>query len=371
MYRRAERAMLAIAMFLAVVFTLYSFQAPLYRWYTQIDTHFDPRRVPAAPDYGNANSWAALPDRRDQADVAPPDSGMRDGQAQASVDVFYVHPTSAVLSRRVNAAIDDAVTNAITDHGVIAWQASAFNDVARIYAPRYRQLTMAAQQSAIGAADRAQAMAVARADVFAAFDYYMAHFNRGRPLIIASHSQGSQLTPALLARYFAPGKPYRKQLVAAYLIGAHLRENQLQQIGIPLCASAAQAGCFVSWDSVLEKSELAAENTASAGGKILCVNPLSWRVDNEKVGAAENRGSLPMTGVFGLRPLIAGLFGAQCAANGYLMVNDSDNAGFRRLRFAGGSMHTYDYGLFYATIRQNARERARAFSNQGAAVLPP
>ena len=363
MYRRAERAMLAIAIFLSLAFTLYSFQLPLYAWYTRIDTRFDPLRLPPAPDYGNANSWAALPDRRDQADVVPPGSGMRDRQAEALVDVFYVHPTTAVLSRRINAAVDDVVTNAITERGVIAWQASVFNGVASVYAPRYRQLTMAAQRSDIDEADRAQALAVAGADVFAAFEYYMTHFNRGRPVIIASHSQGSRLTPELLARYFSPGKPYQKQLVVAYLIGGQLRASQAPRIGVPLCTSATQSYCFVSWDTALEKSELANAKNNSADDNLICVNPLSWRTDHKRVAAEENRGALPMTGALGLKPLIKGLFGARCATNGYLIVNDSDDAGFRTLRFDGGSMHTYDYGLFYANIRRNARERAQAFSN--------
>jgi hypothetical protein len=48
---------------------------------------------PAAPDYAVASSWAALPDRQDDADVLP-GGDVQDRQSTAPVDVFFVHPTT-------------------------------------------------------------------------------------------------------------------------------------------------------------------------------------------------------------------------------------------------------------------------------------
>ena len=48
---------------------------------------------PAAPDYTQAQWWAALPDREDAADVVP-SSDVQDIQSTAEVDVFFVHPTT-------------------------------------------------------------------------------------------------------------------------------------------------------------------------------------------------------------------------------------------------------------------------------------
>ena len=41
---------------------------------------------------------------------------------------------------------------------------------------------------------------IPKADVFAAFDYYIKHYNNGRPFILAGHSQGSQYNYIFIIR---------------------------------------------------------------------------------------------------------------------------------------------------------------------------
>ena len=53
-------------------------------------------------------------------------------------------------------------------------------------------------------------------DVKAAFQYYLEHYNNGRPIIIASHSQGTTHAKRLLKEFF-DGTALQHQLVAAYL----------------------------------------------------------------------------------------------------------------------------------------------------------
>jgi alpha-beta hydrolase superfamily lysophospholipase len=60
---------------------------------------------------------------------------------------------------------------------------------------------------------------LAYADVKAAFQYYLAHYNEGRPIIIAGHSQGTAHATRLLHEFFEHDPKLRRQLVAAYLIG--------------------------------------------------------------------------------------------------------------------------------------------------------
>ena len=50
-------------------------------------------------------------------------------------------------------------------------------------------------------------------DVLAAFDYFLANFNDGRPIIIASHSQGTVHGARLLADRFDNNPNLRNQLV--------------------------------------------------------------------------------------------------------------------------------------------------------------
>eukprot|EP01047_Picozoa_sp_COSAG01_P083779 COSAG01_NODE_17679_length_1132_cov_1.120039_1_plen_74_part_10 len=67
-------------------------------------------------------------------------------------------------------------------------QASAFTSVCRIYAPKYRQAAIAAY--GLPAEQAEVVFGTAYSDVAAAFRHYIEQHNRGRPFILASHSQG-------------------------------------------------------------------------------------------------------------------------------------------------------------------------------------
>ena len=97
---------------------------------------------PTPPDYANPTHWAALPDRDDLADTVV--VGATDLHATAPVDVFFVHPTTSVSADAWNQSLDDTTTNETTDRMVMQGHASVFNACCIIYAPRYRQATLAA-----------------------------------------------------------------------------------------------------------------------------------------------------------------------------------------------------------------------------------
>ena len=98
------------------------------------------------------------------------------------MDVFFIHPTSflGVLSGKWNAAIDDKSINKITDKGSLLFQASVFNQHARVYAPRYRQAHIKAFFMPDNPASP-KAIDLAYEDVRRAFMYYLEHYNHGRP----------------------------------------------------------------------------------------------------------------------------------------------------------------------------------------------
>lgn len=143
---------------------------------------------PAAPDYSQPQSWAALPDRKDAADVVP-SADVQDRQATAEVDVFFVHPTTFFGTAAWNQSLDDGSTNQLTDAFVLRGQASVFNSCCKIYAPRYRQATIYSFMDNTGSGSAA--LKLAYEDVERAFDYFIEHYNQGRPFILAAHSQGS------------------------------------------------------------------------------------------------------------------------------------------------------------------------------------
>ena len=216
---------------------------------------------PAPPDYANEDHWAALPNRTDDADTVP--IGATDLQATAPADVFFVHPTTFLSADAWNQALDDDATNLTTDEMVMQGQASVFNGCCRVYAPRYRQATLAA----FFADDEngPQALSLAYEDVVTAFRYFVAHFNQDRPFVLASHSQGSRHLNLLLAQEIA-GTPLGDRMVAAYPIGFDIDGSN----GIPVRETPTQTGCQVSWNTV---GPDAGPLLASASN--ICVNPLS------------------------------------------------------------------------------------------------
>jgi len=225
----------------AVVTTCVAAGATIDDWFLwAIDPGpFDASLTPSAPDYTEASAWAARPDTEDEADLALADDPGVD-QVSAEVQVFYLHPTTA-LGPSWNAPIDDAVINENTARGGTAIQASAFNGCCGVWAPRYRQAH--ARAFVDPSEDGAQARAVALADVEAAFDHFLVEIGE-RPFIIVGHSQGAFLATDLLARRIADS-PLQLRLVAAYLPGAPVRGGDLGSI--PPCETPTQTGCAVTW----------------------------------------------------------------------------------------------------------------------------
>ena len=60
---------------------------------------FSPNAAPLPPDYRQDRYWAALPWRQDEADLTP--DGLAGRQAEAPVDVFFLHPTTYLVGIRV------------------------------------------------------------------------------------------------------------------------------------------------------------------------------------------------------------------------------------------------------------------------------
>ena len=137
-------------------------------------------------DYVNTNNWLKIP------------------AVEQAVDVFYLYPTCwepTETDGLVN-TIDNASMRAKA-LGVYAEQASCFEGVANVFAPYYRQLN-AMKLLNYSLEEQEQLVAdVPYHDALAAFEYYLKHYNNGRPFILAGHSQGSNVIKILLSDYMA------------------------------------------------------------------------------------------------------------------------------------------------------------------------
>jgi len=335
----------------------------LFLWSIAPGTPFREELAPRPPDYTRPSAWSALPGLHDLADTAPPSSPALE-QAQAPVDVFYVHPTTYV-GGEWNGPVDDAALNEATDRVATLIQASAFNACCAIYAPRYRQASPTAftGQEGTGSA----ALDLAYRDVAAAFRYWREHYNRGRPFILAAHSQGTVHARRLL-REVVSGTSLRQQLVAAYLIGIPLSEEALRRTlpDIPVCGSPEQTGCLISWNARGPgyTERLPVKDPERHTGAPLCVNPLTWRHDTAPAPRERNEGAVFLEA--NPPQVKPGLTGAQCR-DGMLEVHigeDLPRDFMSRLldhTMGKGNHHPVEYQLFYMNLRRNAAERVATF----------
>lgn len=311
---------------------------------------FDPKKVPPAPDYADLRHWAAHPQKADPADRTPCEGG-QDTQATATVDVFFLYPTTYTGDRRRdrdwNASMDDAEINRKTDSTTILFQASIFNGAGRVFAPRYRQ----AHLHAFFTSDKASAGAaldVAYEDVRAAFRYYLEHWNQGRPFIIAGHSQGGRHGMYLI-RDQIEHTPLEKQLVAAYLVGWPVKKDFFQYL--KPCQTPEETGCFCTWRTWERKFG----RRHAFEPDVVCTNPLLWTTEEHKYAPKSlNRGAI-------LRSFCVTYPGI-CDAEvykGILLCSKPKFPGsffFRRKNY-----HIGDLNLYYFDVRENAEQRARAF----------
>lgn len=333
---------------------------------------FDPSKAPPAPDFAKVASWAALPDAPGQSAATPRGTNAIDPR-EAKVDVFFIHPTTFFSNSNWNQSLDDADTNSRTDMRTIRNQASVFNACCRIYAPRYRQMTFSGFLKA--SPDENAALDLAYSDVKRAFEYYLAHYNHGRPFVIASHSQGSRHARVLIEQMI-DGTNLRDRFVAGYIIGNWIDRDWIAQLkSIKPCERADDTGCIVTWSTLAENADARkmreefakrsgiADDAAAlkfARRSFVCINPLSWSVANATAPASLDLGGWVYGRGDGPRAPDPHLVSARCD-DGALYVSRPDDVAYRLALLPGGNYHNYDYQLAYMNIRVNAIARVNAY----------
>lgn len=361
---------IAFAFFIVILGASFPFaKQSVTDWMMHVpETDFDHTPVPTAPDYSHPDYWAALPNKEDGADWLPVDSGYQNHQANAPVDVFFIHPTAAFYGNAWVAGFDNWLHLIAVDKGILPQHASEFNGVAKIYAPRYRSVRMGVWM-AEDKVSMKKAADFAYQDVKKSFEYYLNHYNPlvnglRRPFIIASHSQGT-LHGISLIREFIDGKELSNDFIAGYLIGNTIPDMPWFQ-NIPLCQSAEQTSCYVTWNTMLEGGDPSHWISEKGLTKVDCVNPLSWKTDTEAVDASHNQGSLRMVDYnilfHRLHALDQNAVGARCGEEGMLWIDQAPEVpGYTAALFPGGSYHTYDFNFYYDSIRLNAQLRSETF----------
>ena len=131
-----------------------------------------------------------------------------------------------------------------------------------------------------------EALKLAYTDIKAAFKTYLEKYNNGKPIIIASHSQGTTHTTLLLKEFF-DNKPLQKQLVAAYLIGIGTKKDEFETIHE--MSTPNETGGFVSWNTY-KKNKFPKKYENWYKGKV-STNPITWD-DTKLTKRAAHKGFL-------------------------------------------------------------------------------
>lgn len=246
-----------------------------------------PAATAAPNDYGKPESWLCLPGRQDACAVDQTTTVVQaDGKtsietfkaaANPDFDCFYVYPTvSTDPGGNSDMVIDPA------ERRVAEQQLARFASQCRLFAPMYRQVTLAALRAVMLGQPSPGNGLLAYGDVRDAWRWYLANENKGpngkvRGVVLIGHSQGARLLLDLL-KHEVDGQPAQKRMISALILGMNAPVDAQGNYGsIPLCTKADQSGCLVTYVSFRETSPPPPNSrfgkTDDQGRRAGCVNP--------------------------------------------------------------------------------------------------
>ena len=294
---------------------------------------------PGTPDYADNASWITA------------------FETDLAVDVFYVYPTVS-NNESGNMDISNEEERALAK-GIYEAQASVFEGSANVYAPYYRQMSTGAKIS-----DDPNALATdldefkqGAEDVKAAFQHYMENLNQGRPFILAGHSQGTMALIELIKDEFGSSEELRRNLVAAYLIGYTVTDEDLALSGLTAAQGEADTGVVITFNT---------QSETSVGGPMLmeganCINPLNWKTDGTPAEASLNQGAVffnDSTGEF-LREVPEYCGAVINSETGALTTTIEEELEIGP--YPEGVYHRYDYAFWYRNLEENVKVRIEAY----------
>lgn len=365
-----------ILLVVAGMFVYRIFEKQLMRLALVPSGHYQDVPLPNGANYGQAAMWIARPDLPNNPALwLPP--GVRRTNAAPRASVFFVHPTSFTERGAWNAPVDDAESQNLAALFVRS-QASAFNGLGQVWAPKYRQATFGA--FLVNNDDARRALELAWRDVLAAYEQFLREAPADRPIILAAHSQGSMHLLRLLQERIR-GAPEASRIAAVYLVGWPVSLTaDLPALPLPACETAAQTHCLLSWMSYAEPAdssqildvwdETNGPRGARRGTDMLCSNPATG-IRNGFADPSLNLGTLvpnPQMTEAEMRPRAVG---ARCGPRGILLIGENGSLPeMGPYALPGNNYHVYDYALFWANLRADAERRLSAFERSRAATSP-
>jgi hypothetical protein len=352
-------------------------------------------------DYGLGQNWLCRPGRRDACTLNMDVTEIADGgtltirkstpATAPKVDCFYVYPTLSYDE----GGNSDMIAND-EERRIVETQFARFGEQCRLFAPLYRQSTLAWLRSNMMGKPIPVDMELRYTDVRDAWNAYLANDNGGRPFVLIGHSQGSGLLKRLITEEI-DGKPVQQRMLSAMLAGTNILVAKGKDVGgdfkaTRACRKAAQTGCVMAWVSFRSTVPPPANSrygrTDKAGMEVLCTNPAALNGTKSALNAV-----LPTKAVAGdmstgeiawtrdgkqigtSHVTLPGLYSGQCVAQAeanYLSVtlNATPNAG--RVADPGGDIRIgtttlTDWGLHLLDVNIVQQDMVDLVGKQAAA----
>ena len=303
---------------------------------------FDKSPEIVKPNYSDKDSWAVLPENiPDEISIFNIDENKKEA------DVFYIYPTliDSKNQREWNSDIwNEDIRNDVINRPV-KYQASAWLYAGNLYVPYYRQAHIRVFNDKFRV-DGDKALNLAYNDIKEAFTYYLENFNNDKPFIIASHSQGTIHAKRLIAE-FIDGKELQKKLIAAYLVGIKVFEDEFKNIK-PM-NSANETGGFVTWNTFKFNKYPRKDNYENWFKGGVTTNPITWD-DSKETKKDLHKGLL-------YRDLKIFSQNIDIKLIDGIVWSTVPNVPGKILLQTVRSYHFADINLFWVDIRENAKLR--------------
>ena len=303
---------------------------------------FDKSPEIVKPNYSDKDSWAVLPEN-----IPDEISTFNIDKNKKEADVFFIYPTliDSKNQREWNSDIwDEDIRNDVINRPV-KYQASAWLDAGNLYVPYYRQAHIRVFNDKFRV-DGDKALNLAYNDIKEAFSYYLENFNNDKPFIIASHSQGTVHAKRLISE-FIDGKELQKKLIAAYLVGIKVFEDEFKNIK-PM-NSPEEPGGFVAWNTFKLNKYPRKDNYENWFKGGVTTNPITWD-DSKETKKDLHKGLL-------YRDLKIFSQNIDIKLIDGIVWSSIPNVPGKILLQTVRSYHFADINLFWVDIRENAKLR--------------